>query len=188
MTGDNPCDAGLELYRRFQGGDETAFDELVLLYRGSLTDYICGFVGDRREAEELAIDAFAELAADTKYKGLSSLKTYLFSIGRHLALRHVKQYISTDHIPIDEIINELGAGENPLEADYLCAERSERLHAAMRALKPEHQEALRLVYFEDMSYADTAKTMRKTEKQIRNLLYTAKSTLKKILDDEGAGA
>jgi RNA polymerase sigma-70 factor (ECF subfamily) len=174
------------LYRRFLAGEEAGFEELVALYRKGLVRYLNGFVNDWREAEDLALDAFAELAIGTNYRGGSSLKTYLFAIGRHLALRHVKRYGHADNILMDEILEEIGGDENAVEADYLRAEQKERLHAAIRTLKPEYREVLYLVSFEDMSYAEAGKTMRKTEKQIANLTHRAKASLKKILDDAGA--
>jgi RNA polymerase sigma-70 factor (ECF subfamily) len=177
-------DVGAVLYRRFRAGDSAAFEQLVVLYRSSLVSYINGFVDDRHEAEDLALDAFAELAIGTRFKGQSSLKTYLFAIGRHLALRYVKRYKGTERIPLDEIIDGIRGAESSIEEDYLQTEQQERLHTAMRKLKPDHREALYLVHFESMSYSDTGKTMNKTEKQIRNLLYTAKASLKKMLTEE----
>jgi RNA polymerase sigma-70 factor (ECF subfamily) len=185
-------DVGADLYRGFCAGDEAAFEELVALYRDNLTSYINGFVCDKHEAEELAVDAFAELAIGRNYKGRSSLKTYLFAIGRHLAAHHVKWYRNIETIPLDGIISEIirsGSGsesENPLEADFLREEQKEQLHAAMRALKPDYREVLYLVYFENMSYKDAGNIMRKTEKQITNLTHRAKASLKKLLESEEA--
>jgi RNA polymerase sigma-70 factor (ECF subfamily) len=183
-------DVGADLYRCFCAGNEAAFEELVALYRDNLTSYINGFVGDKHEAEELALDAFAELAIGRNYKGRSSLKTYLFAIGRHLAAHHVKRYRNTETIPLDELISELirsgSERENTIEAEYLRGEQKEQLHAAMQTLKAEYREVLYLVYFENMSYKDAGNIMQKTEKQITNLTHRAKSSLKKLLESEEA--
>lgn len=189
MAGDDypDFDAGIELYCRFLGGDESAFAELIMLYRDSLTGYIRCFVSDSREAEELMIDTFAELAANTKYSGKSSLKAYLFSIGRHLALRHVKRYRAANFTPIHDMMGEPMIGESTLEDDFLRGEQKERLHSAMRTLKPDYCNVLYLIYFENMSYADAGEIMGKTEKQVANLLYRAKASLKKTLGREEAG-
>jgi RNA polymerase sigma-70 factor (ECF subfamily) len=175
---------GEELYRRFVSGGENAFEELVGLYRESLTRYIYGFVSDARDAEELVIDTFAELAVDKKYRGESSLKTYLFSIGRNLALKHIKKYRRGDHVPVESVQDELADYGQLPELDFIREEQAERVHAAMRTIKSEYREVLRLVHFENMSYLEAGKIMRKTEKQIRNLIYSARVSLKKRIDSE----
>jgi RNA polymerase sigma-70 factor (ECF subfamily) len=178
--------SGEQLFHLFLEGDEEALEKLIVLYKISLTWYINGFLNDMRQSEELMIDAFAELAADTRFKSRSSLKTYLFAIGRHLALRSVKKYKSAVHISLDEIADSYGGDENTVEEDYLDDEEKRQLHAVMGKLKPEYHEALRLVYFEDMSYADAGTVMRKTEKQMKNLIYSAKVSLRKAYDGKEA--
>jgi len=179
-------DNGEELYRRFLDGDDKAFEELIGLYRESLTLYINNFVKDMYEAEELMIDVFAHLDEERRFKGKSSLKTYLFAIARHLALRYAKKHRRKAQIPIEKHANKLsGEGDGSPEADYLRGERREELHEAIQQLKPEYGEVLRLLYFENMSYAETAGIMNKTVKQIDNLTYNAKISLKVILESGG---
>ena len=173
--------SGEELYRLFQSGDEAAFEKLVVLYRKSLTQYINGLLEDRSAAEELMIDTFAELAAGANYREKSSLKTYLFAIAKHLASRQKRKNRRIATVPFDDMDLPSDA---TLETDYLRGEKTERVRAAMRALKPEYSEVLRLVYFESMSYADAGKIMGKTGKQIKNLVYSSKVSVKKILDGE----
>ena len=45
--------------------------------------------------------------------------------------------------------------------------------------------AVRLVYFEEMTYAEAAKVMGKKSKQVDNLLQRAKKELHRILGEEG---
>jgi len=185
MHNEKPEGSGEELYRRFRSGDEDAFDELVGLHRESLTLYINSFVKDMYEAEELMIDVFARLDEERGYQGKSSLKTYLFAIARNLALRHVKKRGRKEHVPIEELINELSGGDSSPETDYLRGERGEQLRGAIQKLKPEYGEVLRLLYFESMSYTEAAGAMHKTVKQIDNLTYNAKVSLKTMLEGEG---
>ena len=135
---------GEELYRRFLSGDETAFEELVGLYRNGLTRYIYAFVNDDRDAEELMIDAFAELSVSKKYSGKSSLKTYLYAIGRNIALRHVKKYRRAGGVPIEDIAEETEDFDNLPEMDFVREDERARLHSAMRKLKTAHREVLHL--------------------------------------------
>ena len=176
---------GEELYRRFAAGDESAFEILVGLYRKDLTQYIQGFVNDIFEAEDIMIDAFAVLAEELRFAGRSSLKTYLYAIAQNLALRRLKNRKNRDNISIDELLNLPGdPGASP-ETDYLNGERGERLRSGIQKLKPEYGAVLRLLYFENMSYTDAGIAMNKNLKQITNLAYRAKQSLKAALEREG---
>ena len=176
---------GEELYRRFIDGDGGAFDELVSLYENELSSFIFSIVRDYHEAKHLTIETFAQLAVSSgKFAGKSSLKTYLFAIGKNLTMRHMKKRGREQHIPLEDAIETLVCeGETP--HDFIEREEKVRLvHEAMRDLKDEYRVVLLLLYFEDMSYIDAARVMNKSVKQISDLAYRAKATLKKKLENE----
>lgn len=68
----------------------------------------------------------------------------------------------------------------------LTDQRKRAVNGALAKLPPETQQAIHLVYFEEMSYAQAAAVMRKTTKQIDNLLSRGKTALRDILGKEGA--
>ena len=187
MDNEYGCEvSGEELYRRFRSGDEIAFEKIVGLYRESLTRYILRFIDNARDAEELMIDAFAELAVDKKYKGQSSLKTYLFSIGRNIALKHIRKYKLIDIVPIYDIAEEAEEHHNLIDTNMLIEEEKKQVDSAIQSLKQEYREVLRLIYFEDMSYAAAGQTMRKSVKQVTALAHRAKKSLRSLLESAGA--
>lgn len=93
-------DNGASSYRRFLEGDQSAFDEILILYKDHLIFFLNGFVHNLTVAEDLAADAFAYLLLHPKRYDFSvSLKTYLFMIGRSRALdwlRHEKHLSPTE--------------------------------------------------------------------------------------------
>jgi len=101
LPNQEPGKTGKELYRRYLDGDEKAFEELVGLYERDLALFINGIVGDIHETKHLLIDTFAQLAVSGgRFEGMSALKTYLFAIGKHLALRHVKLRGRETHLSV----------------------------------------------------------------------------------------
>ena len=76
-------------------------------------------------------------------------------------------------------------GEVLADTNLFENERKKQLYEAMEELKPEYQEALYLVYIEDMSYRDTAEVMGRSESQINNLVNRGKKSLKEILRKNG---
>ena len=64
-------------------------------------------------------------------------------------------------------------------------ERHRVLHACMAELNATYREALYLLYFEEMSYAQTGVVMGKTVRQITNIAYRGKISLRGLLEREG---
>ena len=73
-----------------------------------------------------------------------------------------------------------------LEAMILADEAKRTVNAAISALPKDMQTVIHLIYFEEMTYEEAAKVMKKNRKQIDNLLYRAKKELRTVLGEEGA--
>ena len=175
-------DRGLEVYRRFLDGDEKALDELIVMYRNPLTAFIRGFVKDSDTAESIMIDVFVELICHKGFKGKSGLKTYLFTIGRNKALRYLKKSNRQNSIAFDDIENYI-SDDDLLTEKLIDAERNEMIHEAMAKLNPVYREVLYLLYFEEMSYKEVSFVLRKSTKQVANIAYRAKQSLKLHIEE-----
>ena len=172
----------LEHYRRYLGGDESGLSELMSRYGDALTVYIDGYLGDIHESEDLMIEVFSYLCLKKPRIREGSLKAYLYKTARHLALRR-KSRRRAD-FSLEELINESGAQEL-VEEVVGNSERRLALHVCMERLHGEYREALYLTYFEGLSYAETAGVMGKSVKQITNLVYRGKQSLRGLLEKEG---
>ena len=171
-------------YRRYLLGDEAGAEQLVRKYGDALKSYIDGFIHDSHESEDLMIEAFSQLfAKERPIEGEGSFKAYLYKIARHLALRH-KQKHRLVFLCLDELDFE-PRSDSLAETAMLRSERDRQLYDALEKLKAEYREALYLVYFEEMSYRNSAAVMNKSEGQITKLIHRGKQSLKAILEQEG---
>ena len=68
---------------------------------------------------------------------------------------------------------------------FLSSERKRLIHAAIARLPEDMRVAVHLIYFEEMTYEEVAKVMKKNRKQVDNLLYRAKKELRIILGKDG---
>lgn len=176
---------GEESYRKFLRGDTQGLRELVERYRDELILFIHSYVGDLAQAEDLAEDVFVELVVKRpQFRGGSSFKTWLFAIARHKALNFVKKRSRTQGVSVEELAA-LPDECAELERSLLRDEQRAALYRAMAGLKDEYRQALYLSYFEDFSNGEVAEIMGKSKRQVENLLYRAKGTLKTILIQEG---
>ena len=175
-------DNGADNYRRYLDGDDGAFTAIVEEYRDGLIFFINRFVQDPATAEDIAIDVFAELIVHPRrYDFRASLKTYLYTMGRSRALNHLKH---RRRFPEVELSESDAVSEEP-ESALLTDERRRVVSDAMDRLTPDKRTVLHLIYFEDMSYEQAAQVMKKSVKQIDNLLYRAKSELRTIIGKDG---
>ena len=172
---------GACLYRRYIAGDDGAFDSLMDLYHDGLILFINKLVGNYAVAEELRSE---EHIHKKRFLGNSDFKTYLYSIGRHKAIDYIRRDAKKKTVPTDEIL-ELSDEAQRIEEDYITDESRRALHCAIDKLSEDARAAVYLVFFEELSYEDAARVLGKNKKQIDNLVYRAKATLKKILTEEG---
>ena len=161
--------------------NEDDFRILLERHKESLTLFLMSFVHNMEDAEELMLDVYAEAAAGISFYGKSTFKTWLFSIGKKMALMQLRKK-RFQLIPVDEQDNTTAA---PPEMDILRDECNRQLYQAMECLKAEYRQILILLYFEDMSHEDAALVMGKSRKQIYNLAQRGRKALKEELERMG---
>ncbi len=178
-------DNGASSYRRYLDGDETAFDEIMKTYFDNLIFFIDRYVRDTAAAEDIAIDVFSDLIVHkNRYNFKFTLKTYLFMLARSRALNYIKRRNRFSMVDISHAEGE-AAERLSLEEHIIADERKAALSKALDGLGDDMRAAIHLIYFEELSYDEAAKVMKKNRKQIDNLLYRAKASLRAILSKDG---
>ena len=178
-------DNGASSYRRFLDGDESGIVEVIRDYKDGLIFYLNGFVQNIHTAEDLMEDTFVRLVVKKpKFSARYSFKTWLYTIGRNVAIDYLRHNSKTVLVSEEEL-QRAESDEAGLEQSYLQEEQRIMLHRAMGKLKSEYQQVLYLSFFEDFDNAQIAVVMKKSKRQIENLMYRAKMSLKSELDKEG---
>ena len=178
-------DNGASSYRRYLSGDDNAIAEIVADYKDGLILYLNGYVNNIFLAEDLTEDTFFRLITKRPwFSGRCSFKTWLYTIGRNLAIDHQRRHRGDSGLSVEELENCL-AEEADLERACIREEQKRQLHRTIRTLNPDYRQVLHLVYFEGFTNREAAVILRKSERQIRNLLYRARLALKAALEKEG---
>ena len=177
-------DNGASSYRRFRDtGDENALVEIIRDYKDGLILYLSSIVGDINTAEALAEDTFVLLGTKKpKDKGGSSFKTWLYTIGRNIAIDYLRRQKRRREIPLDDAAK---LSDTELERSFIREERKIILHSAMNRLKPEYRQVIWLIYFEGMTNKEAAAVMKKSVHNIDVLVSRARKSLKIHLETEG---
>lgn len=178
-------DNGASSYRRFLDGDDNGIAEIVRDYKDGLILYINGIVSDISLSEDLMEDTFFKLLVKKpRFSGKSSFKTWLYAIGRNVAMDYLRHNAKISNIAWDECQEFLG-DEEALEKSYIREEQKITVHRVLRKLKPEYRQILYLIYFEDFNNAQAATIMKKSKHQIETLAYRARKSLRAELEKEG---
>ncbi|MBR3766942.1 MAG: RNA polymerase sigma factor [Clostridia bacterium] len=177
-------DNGASSYRRFLNGDETALIELVKEYRPGLQAYINSIVKNFAVAEDITEETFVKiLVKKPKDKGISSFKTWLYTIGRNLAIDWLRRNPYGRYIPFEKLEN-LQNEEQRFEEQYFREERKLAVHRALESINPDYRQVLILSYFEEFSVEEISKIIKKTKRNTSVILHRAKKALKTQLEKE----
>ncbi len=178
-------DHGASSYRRFLSGDDTGIVEIIRDYKDGLILFLNRYVNNIHIAEELTEDTFFKLVTKKpRFTKKYSFKTWLFTIGHNEAVNYLKHSSRFTEIPIEDLTS-LYKDEESIEQAYLRGERKQQLNYALSQIRSEYAQVLHLKYFEDMNNEQIAKVLKKSKRQVENLLYQAKQTLKTELEKEG---
>ncbi len=176
-------ETGNESYRRYLSGDDSAMGDIVKSYADGLFFYINSIVKNHSAAEDLTQETFVKLAVKKpRFFGRGSFKSWLYTIGRNLAIDHIR---SCKEIPISpEDMTDVASADDT-EKRYIEDEDALALHRGIEKLKSEHAQALRLVYFENFTPKEAARIMKRSHHAFENLLSRAKASLKREMEKEG---
>jgi RNA polymerase sigma-70 factor (ECF subfamily) len=173
-----------------------AFEVLVERYQHRLVGVLTHLIGRADEAEDLTQDVFLRIYRARKgYKPRAKFSTWLFTIANNLAMNHLRGRgrnpaaafgLGADGggsefaiRPIEE--QALDRGGTP-SAEMRQVELSEVVREALDILGEDQKLAVLLNKFEDMSYADIAEVMGRSEPAIKSLLARARTHLREQLE------
>lgn len=168
-------------------GSETAFEELLNLYKNQIFSFTLRMVGNAEDAEDLAQEAFIKAfralgSYDAKYPFI----TWLFRIARNTTIDFIRarkpQAVSIDDedAPI-EIENKADSPETAA-AFTLEAEMAERLLMSLPEL---YREVVMLQYKENLTCAEIASITGMPEGTVKIRLFRAKALLKTKISETG---
>ena len=178
-------DNGASSYRRFREGDDDGIVQIIKDHKDGLIFYLNSIVQNVHVAEDLMEDTFVKLIAKRpRFSGKSTFKTWLYSIGRNVALDYLRKNARLNTVSPEEVLA-LKADEADVARQYLQTERKFQVHNALKQLNKDYRQVLVLIYFEDFENDQVAAILKKSNKQVENLVCRAKRSLKSELEKEG---
>ena len=167
------------LFNRLTGGDKESLRPLMDRYGDALALYVNGYLHDLDMAEDIMLEAFSRMLVKAPRLREGGFKPYLYKTARNLAFRHLKyrsRFLSFDDLAQEPVEERL------LEESLIADESQRELYENLDQIPADYREALYLVYIEEMSYDDAGAVMRKSRKQVDNLVQRGKRAMKGLME------
>jgi RNA polymerase sigma-70 factor, ECF subfamily len=187
-------DPDVRLMLQVRDDVQGAFEVLVERYQHRLLGVMTHLVGRPDEAEDLTQDVFLRIYKARKgYRPRAKFSTWLFTIANNLALNHLRGKGRNPTVALE------GGGQDSQVASRPAAERvaapdgtpstqmrqaelSDVVREALEELGEDQRMAVLLNKFEEMSYAEIAEVMGRSEAAVKSLLARARFNLRERLE------
>ncbi len=167
-----------ELARRSQQGCRASFAELVERYGMRLFEFLRYKTNNIQDAEDLVQEAFVRAYENIhRYKDSWKFSTWLFTIAARLAKSHFRKSRSL------QMIDQVESSASEPGRMIIEKETKQGIWALARDLSANQYQALRLKYGQDMSIKEIARVLRKSQVNVKVLLYRARINLAKKLQE-----
>jgi RNA polymerase sigma-70 factor (ECF subfamily) len=169
-------------------GNTNAYQNLVETHQSRVYGLALRMLGNEREAEDAAQDAFVQ--AFTKLRSYNSewrFKTWIMTITNNLCIDKLRRrkleptsftdYAAPTQAGEDE--RELEFESNELPPDAVAAQNEQRKLIAqmIRQLPEEDRSMVQMFYWDDLSYEDIAKATNSTVSAVKSRLFRARRAL-----------
>lgn len=190
-------DPDVRLMLQVRDDVQGAFEVLVERYQHRLVSVLAHIVGSAEEAEDLAQEVFMRIYRARKgYKPKAKFSTWLFTIANNLALNHLRSKVrsntytgnggdvgdSSSSTGLRPAVERALSREGTASAQMRKVEMAEVVREALDVLGEDQKMAVLLNKFEEMSYAEIAAVMDRSEAAVKSLLARARTQLREQLE------
>jgi RNA polymerase sigma-70 factor (ECF subfamily) len=196
-AGQHPSDAivpsDVELVKRCQAGDSSAYNELVTRYRNKAFTMIYGMIQNEQDAWDLAQEGFLKAWRSIhRFKGESSFYTWLYRIMTNVTIDSLRRKGIHGESEFDDRIApanvEPGSRTTPssVPLPHKKLEQIEirqRIDDAISKLSPEHRAVIVMKEIEDLQYSEIAEILNCSIGTVMSRLFYARKKMQSLLRD-----
>lgn len=179
-----------QLIRRAQQGDDSAFEELLLLHQKRVYNLCLRMSANADDALDLSQEAFLKAWKSIgQYQFEASFSTWLFRLTSNVCIDFLRRKKRRQETSLTENFDDSEDGAErsvldpqPLpEQQAITNETRLELACAMAALAPDHREILQLRVVENLPYEQIAEILGVRVGTVKSRLARARISLRKIL-------
>jgi len=150
--------------------DPAAFSALYRSYVTPVYRYLYSRTGNAAEAEDLTTMVFVSALENLhRYQEQGNFKAWLFTLARNKLADSYRR--ERWHLPLEEWISAANAKGTDPEQVVLKMETLDRLRGLFQELEPEQQELLHLRFAAQLSFAQIAQVIGRSEAAVKMAVY-----------------
>lgn len=168
-----------ELLNRIAAGEKEAMRIFFERYQRPLFGFLRSRGADAQAADDATQEAMMEVwRTAERYEGRATAKTWLFTIARNKFIdqqRKLSRFTVVEEVPeiVDEAVD--------AEAILISTADQKRVRLCLSKLQPSHLTAIRLAFFEELTYAEISEIESVPEGTIKSRVFHAKKLLLRCL-------
>ncbi|MEX3747289.1 RNA polymerase sigma factor [Lysinibacillus xylanilyticus] len=166
---------------------ESRIVEIYNLYYLDVYRFLVCFTGNQNDAEDLTQEVFIRvLKGLSNFDGKYKLKTWIFSIAKHVAIDHYRKKRFTSLFK-DGFFNQLLSNEKKPDEEFEVTELKRLIHEAIAKLKPNYRSVVILRGINEFSIIETSEILQCSEVKVKVDYHRALKELKRKLNIEIEG-
>lgn len=181
-----------ELVKRVKKGDIDAFEEIIAKYEKRVFGLIYNVIKNENEIEDVAQEVFMKVYKNIdKFKGNSSLYTWIYRITTNLCLDYIKKkkeviYID-EKLQLDdgEVDFQIPSDEKLQDELYEEKELKEKLQKSIAKLPEKQQMMIVLRDIKGLSYEEISEILEMKLGTVKSQINRARLKLKDLLEKDG---
>ncbi len=184
-----------ELLRRFNQGDDTAFEVLVRRFERPLYNFILRSTRDAEQASELLQEVFMRVVQrSNEFQGQSKVGTWLYTIARNLCIDTSRKMAFRRHRSLDAptagggdegegqaLLDKIASPVSASDRNVIAQDLSVRISAAVEALPDEQREVFLMREVQSMPFKDIAEVLGVPENTVKSRMRYALERLQRAL-------
>ena len=181
-----------ELVEKIKKGDIDAYEEIIKKYENKVCGIIYHMIKNQNDVEDLAQEVFIKVYKNlSKFKGDSSLYTWIYKITVNLCLDEVKKrkniiYLDEKlEVEDGELERELPSSDKTQVELYEEKELKEKLHKCIGKLPEKQSVMIVLRDIKGFSYEEISEITSVKLGTVKSQINRARLKLKELLDKEG---
>lgn len=184
-----------ELVAAVQGGDSSAFDELVRRWERKIRGAVYRVVGSEEEARDVTQEAFLKA-----FRGLAGFKSearfssWLYQIALNLSRDKLRRRKLRNHASLDAMEEDghaspaLVSRAPDAHAQFQRNDLARRVAAAVAALPDDQREVIVLKEYQDLTFVEIAEVLALPVSTVKTRLYRGLTLLRERLEQQGVAS
>ena len=180
-----------ELIKKFQGGDERAYNQIVYRYKDRLLNFICRYLNDIDRSEDLVQDTLLKLYTHKdSYKEIAKFSTWLYTIAANFARTELRKIKTRKTFSVTELSRDdrefifSSTDEGPGE-ENLAQNFEKNVQSALSELPDDFKTIIILRDIQELSYDEISKIVEVPLGTVKSRINRGRLKLQELLKTKG---